>query len=61
MKRHILTVVVLLAALACYAVGLDRGGAVFVAIGCGLEVWFWARVLNSARPAANPDANDEIG
>ena len=56
MKYHVLTVAVLLASLALYAVGMQAGGLLLMLLGAVLELWFWVRVLRArrhARPAVS--------
>ena len=48
MKRHLLTATVLLSALGFYAAGLDSGAMVLIALGAGLEAWFWIRVTRAS-------------
>ncbi len=49
MRYHLLTVVVLLLAVLCYAKGLDGGGLVLFFIGALLEIVFWLRVVQGPR------------
>ena len=46
MKRHLVTVAILLAALACYALGYSRMGLAAVVAGGALELWFWVRLFS---------------
>jgi hypothetical protein len=52
MKYHILTVAILLCALALYAVGMSGGGSVLLLMGAGLELWSWVRVIHRRQHAA---------
>lgn len=45
MKRHILTAALLATALACYGLGLHRGGLALLGVGALCELWFWVRVV----------------
>ncbi|WP_323846326.1 hypothetical protein [Microbulbifer magnicolonia] len=45
MKKHLITILCLLAALACYIFGVPAGGALFVVLGIVLEGIFWVRLL----------------
>jgi hypothetical protein len=45
MQRHLVTALVLLAALVCYSIGFSNSAFALMAIGCALELWFWLRVL----------------
>jgi hypothetical protein len=49
MKRHLVTVAFLMAALFCYAVGSNFGVIAFVAAGLVLEVVFWSRLIHRRR------------
>jgi hypothetical protein len=44
-KRVIITVLCLLAAVACYAFGAPAGGALFLVLGMAFEGIFWLSVL----------------
>ena len=58
MKYHLLTVAVLLAAFAMYAIGMGGGGALLLFFGAALELWFWVRALrgNKRRTSTVPQA-----
>ena len=43
--RHLLTALVLLAALACYGLGFSAPATGLVVAGMALELWFWVRIL----------------
>jgi len=45
MKFHALTVLILLAALACYGASLDGAGLALFFAGAVLELWFWIRAI----------------
>jgi hypothetical protein len=45
MKRHLITVALLLVAIAFYLVGLAGVGVLALAVGAVFEIWFWVRVL----------------
>jgi len=44
-KFHALTILILLAALACYGAGFDGAGLAFFFAGAVLELWFWIRAV----------------
>lgn len=54
MKYHVLTVALLLAALALYAVGIHAGGSLVFLVGAAFELRFWVRVVRGSgrAPAA---------
>ena len=45
MKRHLITVALLLVAIAFYLVGLAGVGILAFTVGAVFEIWFWVRVL----------------
>ena len=45
MKRHLITVALLLVAIAFYLVGLAGVGILAFTFGAVFEIWFWVRVL----------------
>jgi hypothetical protein len=45
MRRHVMTAMALVAALACYAAGLGAGVFVFLAVGFVFELVFWGRLF----------------
>ncbi len=45
MKRHLLTLLILIAAIASYLVGFESSAFVFIVLGGALELWFWIRAL----------------
>ncbi len=49
MKHHLLTMLILLAALALYAIGMNGGGSALLAAGAALELWFWVRAMRGSR------------
>ena len=52
MKYHLLTVAILLCAIALYAIGMSGGGSLLLLVGAGLELWFWVRAMRDRRHAA---------
>ncbi|MBK6592058.1 MAG: hypothetical protein IPG23_04565 [Burkholderiales bacterium] len=48
MNRHTLTALILVLAIGFYALGMETGAASAIAVGCALELWFWARALRRA-------------
>lgn len=46
LKRHLVTVACLLAAIASYVLGFNPGMGLFLALGACLETVFWVRLLN---------------
>jgi hypothetical protein len=50
MKRHLITVAILIAALACYGFGFSRLGLAAVIAGGALELWFWVRLFSRRAP-----------
>lgn len=59
MKRHAVTALCLLGALACYLAGWGEGIVALVVAGGVLELYFWLRVMGltpaSARKRGAPD------
>jgi hypothetical protein len=45
MKRHLVTVALLLVAIVFYLAGLSGAGILAFAVGVVFESWFWVRVL----------------
>ena len=45
MKRHLITVALLLVAIAFYLVGLASAGILAFTVGALFEIWFWVRIL----------------
>jgi len=45
LKRHFLTAIIFLIALACYAAGYSSAGHLGFALGAVFEVWFWLRLF----------------
>lgn len=56
MKYHLITILLLVAALPLYAVGFAVGGILVLGVAVALEVWFWIRIVRG-KPRLNP-AND---
>jgi hypothetical protein len=52
MKHHLLTMLILLAAIALYAIGMGGGGSALLAAGAVLDLWFWVRAMRGRRRAA---------
>jgi len=48
MKRHLLTVLILVAAVCSSVVGLKNSAFMFIVLGGALELWFWVRALRSS-------------
>ena len=46
MSRHLITALVLLAALALYGLGFAGLGLAAIVAGAGFELWFWVRLLS---------------
>ena len=51
MRYHLVTVAVLLVALALYAVGMHAGASLVFLTGAVFELWFWVRVVRGRRNA----------
>jgi hypothetical protein len=54
MKRHLITIAILLVALTLYALGFAGLGAAAFIVGAAFELWFWVRLIarrSSATPA----------
>lgn len=49
MKHSLLTVLILIAALVLYSIGLVSGALLLFAGGAALELWFWARIFTRRR------------
>lgn len=47
MQRIVLTITILLAALAFYGFGMEKSSGLLLACGAGLEMWFWVRALRT--------------
>ena len=61
MKRHLITMTILLAALALYGLGFaGLGIAAFIA-GAAFELWLWVRLIVRSAPAADPDPPHSTG
>jgi uncharacterized membrane protein len=56
MKYHLVSVLLIAAAIPLYVVGFSVGGSVVLAAAIALEVWFWVRVVRG-KPRLNA-AND---
>jgi hypothetical protein len=57
MKRHILTIAILLVALGFYTLGFSGLGIAAFVAGVTFELWFWARLIVRSRSATGPDAS----
>lgn len=51
MKHHIITVMILAVAVACYLAGYTSVGNTAFIVGAGFETWFWIRLLIKRRSA----------
>ena len=51
MKHHLLTLLILVLAVALYAVGMVAGASALLFLGAALELWFWVRVMRRAKPS----------
>jgi hypothetical protein len=57
MKRHLITLALLVAAVICYAASWKTGAIVLFAIGGVFELAFWSRLIrNPKSPASNTPA-----
>lgn len=45
MKYHLVTTLLIIAALPLYVVGFAMGGTLLLAIALALEIWFWMRMV----------------
>lgn len=45
MKHHLVTMLLIIAALPLYVVGFAMGGTLLLAIALALEIWFWMRMV----------------
>lgn len=52
MKYHLVTMLLIVAALLLYVVGFAMGGTLVLAAALALEVWFWMRIVRR-KPAPN--------
>lgn len=57
--KHIITVTILMLAVACYLAGYSRVGNIGFAVGASLETWFWIRILIK-RPSAKSDSSSTL-
>jgi hypothetical protein len=53
MKYHLLSAALLMSALALYALGVSSGITAVLAIGAGVEILFWVRMLRGRRHPAS--------
>ena len=49
MKHHLVTVLLIIAALPLYAAGFAGGGTVALGLAIILEAWFWIRIVRGRR------------
>lgn len=56
MKRHVLTLLILAAAVGAYVVGFKASAGAFLVLGGILELWFW---LRAASKSEQPRAADQ--
>ena len=54
MKRHLITVAILLVALALYVLGLSGLGVAAFIAGAVFELWFWVRLVVRRSPVNDP-------
>lgn len=52
MKQHIVTVLLMLTAIALYYVGLNGFSLLVFALGAAFELWFWVRIAQHFRTKA---------
>jgi hypothetical protein len=55
MNHHVITALLLVAALVAYGIGFHKGGTAIFILGLGLECWFWVRLSRSVRVKDKPD------
>ncbi len=48
MSRHLISALILLAAIGLYAMGVSQAAGILLAVGFVFEMWFWVRV--SSKP-----------
>ena len=51
MNRHLVTIAILLGALALYAAGFAGLGVAAFIVGAAFELWFWVRLIARRSPA----------
>ena len=49
MNHHVVTALLLVAALVAYGIGFHKGGTAIIILGLSLECWFWVRLSRSVR------------
>ena len=54
MNHHVVTALLLVAALVAYGIGFHKGGTAMILLGLGLECWFWVRLSRSVRSKDKP-------
>ena len=57
MKRHLITVAILLIALTLYGLGFSGWGIVAFVAGAAFELWFWVRLIVRRAPKRAPGAS----
>jgi hypothetical protein len=57
MKRHLISLIALLAAIVCYFVGWGEGIIPIVVLGVCFELFFWVRVLRRPKRPAGASGN----
>lgn len=55
MSRHLITVALLIGALALYALGIKGWGLAFFVAGAVFELLFWVRLIRSAPRSEAPE------
>lgn len=55
MNRHLVTVALLIVALALYALGITGWGLAFFVAGAVVELLFWVRVVSSSTPTTGAE------
>ena len=53
MQHYTITILILLAALACYSLGFGLGAYVLFAAGAVFELWFWVRLIRGKPKAGS--------
>jgi hypothetical protein len=52
MKRHLITLALLVAAVICYAASWNTGAIALFSVGGAFELAFWFRLLRGPKPSA---------
>lgn len=58
MNRHLVTIALLVAALALYVLGIKGWGLAFFVAGGVFELLFWVRLISSSTPTTSSEAPD---